>query len=292
MYVLDSDSELWLTPLPRQALRYILTIPHLLPRLLALLPFCSPVNDLLLLILRISSQPSPLIPAIVGQTIRMLDPFSASGIEGHVAAEELLRGMIELCSAVPSAGPPGSGGQELTLDWRDNTLARQIADRRSVRTVVDWMLMGVNDLRRESRLQQVADHDVDATPRMSTIELDVDNASKLAEMRTSSLIQSISVLVDLIRKNNSDFVEQQMLSWARRKEEEATEREMLEAEGAELVDGFENGRGSESDRGPSLIDLGAMLSIVAGRLSGLQQLVKSPRSRVSTASGLHGLRAF
>lgn len=211
----------------------------------------------------------------------MLDPFSALGKAGHSAADELLRGMIELCSAAPSQGP---GGQESTLDWRDNTLARQIADGRTVLHMIDWMLQGVN----ERQVRPVGEHDDEATPRIATVGLDeAHDRGVRAGLRTSSLVQSISVLVDLIRKNNSDFVEQQMLSWARRKEEEATEREILEADGAELVGAQGGGESDEDDRGPSLVDLSAMLSIVATRLSGFQDLIRSPRSLVSGEQDHH-----
>lgn len=269
-----------LTPPPSfQVLSLVLTIPHLLPRLLALLPYCSPINDLLLLLLRISTPPSPLIPSVVTQSIRMLDPFAALGKEGHVAAEELLRGIIELCSAAPTPGPLGPGGQDV-VEWRDNSLARQIADERSVRLLVDWMLAGVDEPQGERRTSV----DEEATPRISTVELDTSSAQDRIELRTSSLVQSISVLVDLIRKNNSDFVEQQMLSWARRKEEEAAERELLEADGAEIVVdplSADDGRPKDTDRGPSLVDLGAMLIIVSERIPALQKLIETPRSLVS-----------
>ena len=217
----------------------------------------------------------------------MLDPFAALGKEGHVAAEELLRGIIELCSAAPTAGPPGPGGQE-AIEWRDTTLARQIAEARSVRSLVDWMLAGAGAEERKG--DSIPDEE--ATPRVSTVELGAETPKERVELRTSSLIQSISVLVDLIRKNNSDFVEQQMLSWARRKEEEANERELLEADGAEIVVDLagEEQRPADNDRGPSLVDLSAMLSIVADRIPGFQALVKAPRSLVSyVRRGVEGM---
>lgn len=212
--------------------------------------------------------------------MRMLDPFVALGREGHVAAEELLRGIIELCSAAPSTGPPGPSGQE-AVEWRDNSLARQIADGRSVRLLVDWMLAGLDE-RSDDPVGE------EATPRAGNVDLDGRSPARRAELRTSSLVQSISVLVDLIRKNNSDFVEQQMLSWARRKEEEAAERELLEADGAEIV--ADPLRGEEErqdgDKGPSLVDLSAMLTIVSERIPGFQKLVQTPRSLVRLMSTL------
>lgn len=269
-----------------QVLAHILTIPHLLPRLLALLPFCSPINDLLLLLLRVSTPPSPLIPAVVNQAIRMLDPFAALGKEGHVAAEDLLKGILELCSAAPAAPPPGPPGgpqsQDMGLEWRDNSLARQIADERSVRTLVDWMLAGTEEKLALTSKAAAEAADDQGTPRAgATLPLYTGTPEQKADLRTSSLVQSIAVLVDLIRKNNSDFVEQHMLTWARRKETEAHERELLEADGSELVEGLPGGD-DDTDKGPALVDLSAMLSIVAERIPGFQELIREPRSLVSS----------
>lgn len=203
----------------------------------------------------------------------MLDPDAPLGADGHIAADELLRGVIELCSATPLPLPPPpittaslQTQQEEQETWRENGLARQLADAKSVRTLVDWMLGGLE-----------VSEDVD-TPRLPSKDTPavVDNSS---ELRTSSLVRSISVLVDLIRKNNSDFVEQQMLLWARRREAIQMERELLEAEGAELVDGLPP-LPLALDRGPCLVDLGAMLAVITERLGGFQSLMQNPRSFV------------
>ncbi|SCV69501.1 BQ2448_2521 [Microbotryum intermedium] len=282
-------------PRKQEVLANIMTIPHLLPRLLALLPYCSPLNDLLLILIRVSTAPSPLLSSIIPQSIRLLDPFAALGKEGHVAAEELLRGCLELGSAVPAMQSPQNGPgdplgqQEIELEWRDNFLTRQIAEENTVRTLLDWVLppseaskRTVGQLQQRKSFMTAAIKDPDdpaeSTPRMpDNAELSPDAPQKTADLRTSSLIASIAVFVELIRKNNSDFVEQHMLTWARKKEAEQIERERLEAEGAEFVDGSGH-QNDGDDRGPSVVDLSAMLTTVSQRIHGLQRLVKSPRS--------------
>ncbi|GAA5927003.1 hypothetical protein JCM10213_005548 [Rhodosporidiobolus nylandii] len=324
------------SPMGSEVLAQILQIPHLPPRLLALLPFCSPINDLLLLLLRVSRPPSPLIPSTVTQTMRMLDPFSALGKPGHVAAEELLRGIIEVCLAIPRSqgGVPGPGGlggpganaspvgpgDEPILEWRDTTLARQIADEKSVRTLLDWMLAeldeegedGTEDERENSQEQlkksQAGEEGGESTPQPASPatpapangpfpsppeDLPIDDTASKRDLRTSSLIASIAVLIDLIRKNNSDFVEQHMLAWARRKEAAQAEREMLEEEGAEVLPlpGAESADiSADGDLGPSVIDLGGMLSLVAEHIECFQRLIRKPRSSTApapTVSGKH-----
>ncbi|GAA5947303.1 hypothetical protein JCM3765_001616 [Sporobolomyces pararoseus] len=281
-------------PNGRQVVSQILKIPHLLPRLLALLPFCSPINDLLLVLLRVSRPPSPLIPSTVTQSVRMLDPFSALGKPGHVAAEELLRGIIELCSAVSKPQPGGPAGflgptqmqDEPAFEWRDTTLARQLADEKTVKMLLDWMLAEVQ----ENNPKKEDEEEDEEESGQSAPKFDETEFARRQELRTSSLVTSVAVLVDLIRKNNSDFVEQQMLAWARRKEAEALEKEMLEADGARQLPlpGTQDNDGGVEDRGPSVVDLGAMLTVVAERIGGLQALIRKPRSKtdpVKTAAG-------
>ncbi|GAA6027040.1 hypothetical protein JCM8097_006062 [Rhodosporidiobolus ruineniae] len=338
------NSVLLDSPSGHEALVQILQIPHLPHRLLSLLPFCSPINDLLLLLLRVSRPPSPLIPSVVTQAIRMLDPFSALGKPGHAAAEELLRGIIEICLAVPrssGAAPPGPGafgaaaqanaaaaGEDPIFEWRDTTLARKIADERSVKTLLDWMLAGTDEEEvdepeakepkpdeeeGETAVEAKEDAgggevtpqpaspverkegDEGSTPPAPPVEDEMqDSATRERDLRTSSLIASIAVLVELIRKNNSDFVEQQMLAWARRKEAAHAEREMLEAEGAEVLplpgrDSLD-GREEEDDEGPSVVDLGTMLSLVADQISGFQRLIKKPRTSTDPVPTVSGKR--
>ncbi|GAA5862280.1 hypothetical protein JCM3774_004848 [Rhodotorula dairenensis] len=309
-------------PLSGEVLAQILKIPHLPARLLALLPTCSPLNDVLLLLLRVSRPPSPLIPTVVVQAIRMLEPFSALGRPGHTAAEDLLRGIIEICIAVPqaqAAGPAGGmagpggmlggpGGQdEAVFEWRDTTLARHIADEKSVRTLLDWILADLDPSASPlpstgSSIGSVVEQ---ATPPKATADGSDESATEgtpssseaaealsPAELRTSSLLSSLAVLIDLIRKNNSDFVEQQMLTWARRRQAAEEEREMLKAEGAEAIGRIpseQDGGGNEDDKGPAVVDLGVMLSAVAHRLPDFQRLLASPRTSIAprpTAGGV------
>lgn len=212
----------------------------------------------------------------------MLDPLNSLGKPGHVAAEELLRGVIELSSAAPTPplDPPGAPSQVSEgPDWRENFLAQQLADERTVRTMVDWMLAGLEDAptSEDSTSTSTSTRSVSARPESPDLP-PIPSLPDLTELRTSSLVQSISVLVDLIRKNNSDFVEQQMLSWAQKKEVEIGEREALGSDGDES---FQSSLQADNDKGPSVVDLSALLATVANRLGGFQKLVKRPRTPVS-----------
>lgn len=234
----------------------------------------------------------------------MLDPSSALGRTGHAAGEDLLRGIIEICLAVPrnkdglpGADQPGGGfggmggagdNDEPIFQWRDTTLVRKLADEKSARILLDWMLAELDE--RGSAVEE-EEEDAGRTPKPpSTIPLpestnglddEMDPEQVRRDMRTSSLVSALSVFIELIRKNNSDFVEQHMLAWARRKQADHLEREMLEAEGAQVVlDSRHAEQDRPDDKGPSVVDLSALLSSVAQRLDGFQKLLKEPRSLV------------
>ncbi|GAA98326.1 uncharacterized protein L969DRAFT_98390 [Mixia osmundae IAM 14324] len=96
-----------------------------------------------------------------------------------------------------------------------------------------------------------------------------------AARATSSLTHSISVLVDLIRKNNSDFTEGQILTHLKKR---ASKGE------SEQIDNLERFRGADkrSPTGPSVVHLGNLLRVVSARLPDLQKLLRYPRSLVGT----------
>lgn len=215
----------------------------------------------------------------------MLDPEAPAGEEGHIAADELLRGIIEFCSAAPcliSQGSAGNGSNTAPSQipaeeevWRENGLARQIASRKTVEIMIEWMLEGTSD----STLN------INATPRLGGgggVDAFEKNPESIA-LRTSSLLESMSILIDLIRKNNSDFVEQQTLAWARRKEFTQASQELTGEIDLEIPPL------SETDQGPCLLDLGEMLQAIALRLGGFQELIKNPRSLVRLSPRSVGL---
>lgn len=90
---------------------------------------------------------------------------------------------------------------------------------------------------------------------------------------TSSLIHSISVIVDLIRKNNSDFVEQQILHWLRK-----VARDKEAEESAEMGLGTRDHQ--DDGKGPSVVNLGTLLTVISARLGDFQRLIARPRSLV------------
>lgn len=97
-----------------------------------------------------------------------------------------------------------------------------------------------------------------------------------ADSVTSSLTNSLAILIDLIRKNNSDFSEQQILHYLRKRI----------PPDPDPSDGKEGKSTAERiqehlDDGPTVVHLGPLLRLVSERLGDFQTLLKNPRSDVS-----------
>ncbi|KAH8921466.1 SAPS-domain-containing protein [Atractiella rhizophila] len=108
------------------------------------------------------------------------------------------------------------------------------------------------------------------SPQLAPTQSDIDGNNV-----TSSLIHILSLIIDLIRKNNSDFVEQQILAWAQR--EEAADRAKEENGGNGDVDGVKE-EDWRDPKGPSVVDLTHLLKALTERVEDFQELLRNPRS--------------
>ena len=98
-----------------------------------------------------------------------------------------------------------------------------------------------------------------------------------AEAATSSLLNSLTVIIDLIRKNNSDFTELQILQYLERANAAALDDESEEERGGE-GEGEDMVQHDVMEHGPSLVALGPLLTSITARLPDLHQLLLHPRS--------------
>lgn len=113
-----------------------------------------------------------------------------------------------------------------------------------------------------------------------------------AESATSSLLSCLTLLIDIIRKNNSDFTELQILQYLERHaDDEESDRDAAqdEVQGKSDDNGGKEGEGEGlrqhrsrvMEEGPSLVDLGPLLRCLTRRLPDLHHLLLHPRSDVS-----------
>lgn len=97
-----------------------------------------------------------------------------------------------------------------------------------------------------------------------------------AESATSSVVNSISVIIELIRKNNSDYLEPHLFHSLRNRlvrvqqhTNKGNDRDILEQAMSDLVDRM------------GIVHLGRLLDSFSERLESFQGLLKNPRSMVN-----------
>jgi hypothetical protein len=203
---------------------------------------------------------------LVPRLVSLLSPRYS--LDTHSAVSEFLRTVIgfssnananalEVDAAIAPNGaagtPSGKPAQEYDRapGFASNRILRELASEDMLSKTLGFVLDGCGG-------------DSSVAPSTSTSPL-----TPSPETRTSSLVNGISVLVDLIRKNNSDFSEQQVLGYFRKW---VLERERQEAFGVKSNEA--------PDAGPTVIQLGHVLVVVSDRLAEFQSLLRRPRSSV------------
>ena len=207
----------------------------------------------------------------MGRLIELLSPAHSGDI--HTVVAELIKGIISM--ATP---PPGAGLTEgLQNGPASNCFARQLARRESISTLMTYVLQDFSppplNVLNDGDSHDSEFNDVESKNR----QLPNFNSA------TSSVIHSISVIVELIRKNNSDFFEPYLFHTLRNRliqvqqQMHENSREALEQAMKEMVECM------------GVVHLGPLLEIMCIHLESLQHFLKNPRSLVCCPSVIRSL---
>ncbi|KAJ7073869.1 SIT4 phosphatase-associated protein-domain-containing protein [Mycena amicta] len=248
-------NAVFLSKRPAEMLAFIRDQPSIVERLLQHIETPSFV-DLLVRIIQLDEQPGgvgvlewlsseQLVPRLLALLAPTHDP------DMHTVVAELIKGIISM--ATPAPGP---GLAELHAAPASNLFARQLASVESVGTLVRYTMT-------EFPSREQADDD-DTLPNRTSC--------------TSSVVHSIAIVIELIRKNNSNYFEPYLFHTLRNRLiqvqqqlhatalEDDGGRETLEKALREMVDRM------------GVVHLGPVLQIMSGRLDVLQRYLRSPRS--------------
>lgn len=195
----------------------------------------------------------------MGRLIELLSPAHPADI--HTVVAELIKGIISMATPSPAA----SLTDGLQNGPASNCFARQLARRESISTLMIYMLQ-------------------DFSPPTLNVANDGNSHDSESELKnqqlpnfdsaTSSVVHSISVIVELIRKNNSDFFEPYLFHTLRNRliqvqqQTHDNTREALEQAMNEMVARM------------GVVHLGPLLEIMCIHLESLQHFLKNPRSLV------------
>ncbi|KAK4687361.1 hypothetical protein P7C73_g2753, partial [Tremellales sp. Uapishka_1] len=275
-----------LTKRTTEMMRFIQTIPNVIERLVARISSPS-IQDILVRI--VSTEEAGVKGVIewlgterlIPRLLALLSPQYPTSM--HQIASETLKSIITLCA--PSPFNPHGGTVVIEAgatvvpppEVRDNSLIRELVSETSIKTLYGFMLdpVTVSDLSWKGLQEEPCPADpfvVHPLPSVSSV--------------TSALSHVCSVIVELIRRNNSDFSEPQLLTimdtYLKHVEHQWTEPMSLDEKSEKL----------EVTVKPlmakmGIVHLGNLLAIVSSRFSEIQQLLHNPRAQDRAASTSH-----
>lgn len=277
-------------------IHFIQSLPNVVERIIARIS--SPAIQALLVTI-ISSEEAGVLGVIdwlasedlIPRLLDLLSPQYPSSI--HTIVAELIKQIITLCAPSPFNPHGGNAEQQAAqgpTGGRDNRLIRDLVSERSVSVMTGYMLDEVELSDRD--WNGINGEGGDASPADPLI---VHPLPSIASA-TSSLTSICVILIEIIRRNNSDFSEPHLFHTLRNKlisvrmqEEmdnreirhniEETEQEKDEKERRHMEDALVD---MTSKMG--IVHLGHLLNVISDRFAQLHQLVLQPRSQRRVAS--------
>jgi SIT4 phosphatase-associated protein len=182
----------------------------------------------------------------------------------HVVVAELIKGIISMSAPSPAAGL----SEGLQTGLASNRFARELASRENVQILVDHILYDFKDISPDPSSDSTPEGDEPSPP-----------APPNYDSATSSIVNSICMVIELIRQNNSDYFEPYLFHTLRNRlihvQQQLSTRDPEEGrvalEGAmkEMVDRI------------GVVHLGPLLGIFCDHLHELKPYLERPRSSVS-----------
>ncbi|KAF7364013.1 hypothetical protein MSAN_01060000 [Mycena sanguinolenta] len=251
-------NAVFLSKKPAEMLEFIRAQPNIVERLLRHIETPSFV-DLLVRIIQLDEQPGGAgvlewlsSENLMTRLLALLSPTHSPDV--HTVVAELIKGIISM--ATPA---PGAGLAELHTGPASNRFARELARVDSVSTLGEYILSDFPPF--------------PPSPNEDSGETFPNRASC-----TSAVVHSIAIIIELIRKNNSDYFEPYLFHTLRNRLiqvqqqlhssslDEDGGRETLERALREMVDRM------------GVVHLGAVLEILCAKLDVFQVYLRTPRS--------------
>jgi serine/threonine-protein phosphatase 6 regulatory subunit 3 len=200
----------------------------------------------------------------MGRLVTLLSPNYSPSI--HTIVSDLLKTIISL--ATPS---PGAGITEgLHNGPASNLLVRELASKKRAETLVGYML---SEFSHEACKTPTASNQKENDPEHDDCSLPCPTY----DSSISSIVQSMGLLVELIRKNNSDYFEPYLFHTLRNRLIQVQQHSHLT--GDDVREALEGVMKDMVDR-MGVVHLGPMLQILADRLGEFQRYLRVPRSSV------------
>ncbi|KAF9532767.1 SIT4 phosphatase-associated protein-domain-containing protein [Crepidotus variabilis] len=258
-------NSMFLSKKPEQMLAFIQSQPDIIERLLRHIETPSFV-DLLGRVIQLDE----IIPNsnvlewlssqnLMGRLIDLLSPNHTPSV--HSVVTDLIKNIISM--ATPS---PGAGLTDGTQNGpASNRFARELASRASISKLAEYML---TDFSADTCYTPSNEFDVQDESSGTLVQATFESS-------ISSVTQSIAVVVELIRKNNSDYFEPFLFHTLRNRLIQAQQQSHLA--GMDIRTSLEHVMNEMVNR-MGVVHLGPVLDILASRMHDFQKYLKAPRS--------------
>ena len=194
----------------------------------------------------------------------------------HTVVAELIKGIISMAAPSPGAG---LGPEGLTNGPASNKFARELASKESVTKLVGYILTESSPF---PDPPEPVKSEVLSNGKLPEQEVEVIHYPN-KESTTSSVVQSICIIIELIRQNNSDYFEPYLFHTLRNRLIQVQQhlqmhtpdgRATLEQAMMEMVNRM------------GVVHLGPVLQLMCDKLDDLQRYLRQPRSDVSLCDSL------
>ena len=198
---------------------------------------------------------------------RLIDLLSpAYSPDMHTVVAELIKGIISMAAPSPGAGladnqvPPS------------NCFARELAHRDNVSKLVSYILCYFGPMPIHESPESPQSQSDQHTPTTSSMQMKPD-----PECAASSVVQSICIIIELIRQNNSDYFEPYLFHTLRNRLIQVQQHLQLNRQGGrEALEAAFN----EMVNRMGVVHLGPLLEIMCDKLDALQNYLHHRRSLV------------
>ncbi|KAG6833098.1 hypothetical protein H0H87_011509 [Tephrocybe sp. NHM501043] len=255
-------NAVFLSKKPAEMFAFIRSQPRIVERLLIHVE-SPPLVDLIIRIIQLDEQPSGAgvlewlsSENFMGRLIELLSPTHTSDV--HAVVADLIKGIISMSTPSPGAGLT----EGLHNGPASNRFARELAEKGNVEKLASYMLIDFEP----PPISEGNDEEDEDDPRSQLLP----NFNS----KTSSVVQSISMVIELIRKNNSDFFEPYLFHTLRNRLVQVQqqihddERDALELAMKEMADRM------------GVVHLGPVLEVMMPILGRLQHFLLHPRSLI------------
>ncbi|KAI0080509.1 SAPS-domain-containing protein [Panus rudis PR-1116 ss-1] len=261
-------NAVFLSKKPAEMLAFIQSQPNVVDRILRHIE-TPPFADLLVRIIQLDEHPSGAgvlewlsRENLMSKLIDRLSPSHSANM--HTVVADLIKGIISMAAPSPGAGL-GDGMGNVPPS---NRFARELAHRDSVTKLTRNILSEFPKTPETSPSQP-------ATANSDAPGYNDEPPLPNAESTTSSIVQSICIIIELIRQNNSDYFEPYLFHTLRNRLIQVQQhlqmhtqdgREALEKAMKDMVNRM------------GVVHLGPVLEIMCDKLEELQKYLRNPRS--------------